>query len=188
MICWKKMASSQQLRELIPPILSEERRKISEEISQRPVSLIYDGTHVAEAVVVILRFVDNQWTIQQRVVQLMLLAKFVNGEELAREIISILSTQLQIQHHLLVASMRDRASVNVAMQTVHVLYPKVFDIGCFSHTIDHVGEKFNSPVLKEFTFAWISLFSRSPKNKLAWKSQMDRAIRTYSDTRWWSRW
>ena len=184
------LSSSQHLRELIPPILCEERRKISEEISQRPVSLIFDGTtHVAEAVVVILRFVDDQWTIQQRVVRLMLLAKSVNGEELAREIISILSTQLQIQHHLLVASMRDRASVNnVAMQTVRVLYSKVFDIGCFSHTIDHVGEKFNTPVLKEFTSAWIALFSHSPKNKLPWKSQTDQAVRTYSDTRWWSRW
>ena len=56
------------------------------------------------------------------------------------------------------------------------------------HTIDYVGEKFNTPVLKEFTSAWISLFSRSPKNKLAWKSQTDQAVRTYSDTRWWSRW
>ena len=119
----------------------------------------------------------------------MLLAKSVNGEELAREIISILSTQLQIHHHLLVASMRDCASVNnVAMQTVRVLYSKVFDIGCFLHTIDHVGEKFNTPILKEFTSAWISLFSRSPKNKLAWKSQTDQAVRTYPDTRWWSCW
>ena len=41
------------------------------------------------------------------------------------------------------------------MQTVHVLYSKDFDIGCFSHTIDHVGEMFNTPVLKEFTSAWI---------------------------------
>ena len=57
------LSSSQHLRELIPPILSEECRKISEEISQRPVSLMMEQ-HVAEAVV-ILRFVDNQWTIQQ---------------------------------------------------------------------------------------------------------------------------
>ena len=66
------------------------------------------------------------------------------------------------------------------MQTVRVLYPKVFDIGCFAHTIDHVGEKLNTPVLKEFTSAWMSLFSRSPKNKLAWKSQTDHPICTYS--------
>ena len=184
------LSSSQHLRELIPPILCDERRTIGEEIAQRPVSLIYDGTtHVAEALVVILRFVDDHWTIQQRVVRLMLLAKSVTGEELAREIISILSTQLQVHHNLLVASMRDRASVNnVAMRTVRVLYSKLFDIGCFSHTLDHVGEKFNTPVLKEFTSAWISLFSRSPKNKLAWKSQTDQAIRTHSNTRWWSRW
>ena len=84
---------------------------------------------MAEAIVIV-RFVDDQWTIQQRVVRLMLLAKSVNGEELAREIISILSTQLQIQQHLIVASMRDRAAVNkVAMQTVRVLYSKVLDIG-----------------------------------------------------------
>lgn len=45
--------------------------------------------------------------------------------------------------------MRDRASLNnMAMQTVHVLYSKLFDIGCFAQTIDHVGEKFNTPVLK----------------------------------------
>lgn len=88
------------------------------------------------------------------------MAKSVTGEELARVIISTLSTQLQIQHHLLVASMRDRASVNnVAMQAVCVLYSKLFDIRCFSHTIDHVGEKFNTPVLKEFTSAWISFFT-----------------------------
>ena len=38
------LSSSQHLRELIPPILSEDRRKISEDIFQRPVSLIYYGT------------------------------------------------------------------------------------------------------------------------------------------------
>lgn len=158
------------MRKLIPPILIEERRKISEEIAQKSVSVVFDGTtHVVEAIVVILRFIDDQWDIQLRVVRLLLLAKSVTGEELAREIISTLSTRLQIHHDMLVASMRDRASVNnTAMQLVRVLYPNVFDIGCFAHTIDHVGEKFNTQVQKEFTSAWISLFSRSPKSKLAW--------------------
>ena len=54
--------------------------------------------------------------------------------------------------------------------------PKRFDIGCFSHTIDHVGEKFNTPVLKEFTSDCIS-FSHAVQQKLAWKSQTDCAIR-----------
>ncbi len=35
--------------------------------------------------------------------------------------------------------MRDRASVNnVAIQTVKIVYPCLLDVGCFSHTLDHV--------------------------------------------------
>ena len=67
--------------------------------------------------------------------------------------------------------MQDYASVkDVAICTISINYSKMFDIGCFSHTLDHVGEKFNIPVLKEFISAWIKLFSRSPKNKIVWKS------------------
>ena len=66
--------------------------------------------------------------------RLMLLAKSLTGEEVARQIISTLSTELCIPSELLVAAMRDRASVNdVAMRTVSIIYSKVFDIGCFSH-------------------------------------------------------
>ena len=59
----------------------------------------------------------------------------------------------------------------------------MFDIGCFSHTLDHIGEK-----LKTIISAWINLFSRSRKNKLAWKSLTGIALRTYSETWWWFRW
>lgn len=61
--------------------------------------------------------------------------------------------------------MHDRASVNsVAMRTIKVMYPQVLDIGCFSHTIHHVGEKLVTPVLDEFVSAWVLLFSHSPKS------------------------
>lgn len=60
--------------------------------------------------------------------------------EIARQIIIALSTELGISSNLVVAAMRDRASVNsVAMRTVTVVYNQIMDIGCFSHTIDHVG-------------------------------------------------
>lgn len=46
--------------------------------------------------------------------------------------------------------MRDRAATkNGALK---VLYPNCVDIGCFSHTLDHVGEKFQTPVLEEILF------------------------------------
>ena len=38
--------------------------------------------------------------------------------------------------------MRDQAAVNnVAMEILKVVYPLVVDIGCYSHTLDHVGKE-----------------------------------------------
>ena len=60
---------------------------------------------VDEALAIVLRFVDTQ--IKQRLVCLKLLPKSSTGEELAREIISILSTSYGLQSHQLVAAMSD---------------------------------------------------------------------------------
>ena len=69
-----------------------------------------------------------------------MLAKSLTGEELARELISVLSVAYSITSNSLLAAMRDGASVNnVAIQTLKIVYPLVIDIRCFSHTIDHVG-------------------------------------------------
>ena len=85
--------------------------------------------------------------------------------------------------------MRDRASVNnVAICTLSIVFSKVLDIGCFSHTLDHVGEHMKTPVLVEFMKGWIGLFSTSPKARLAWNSLAGVPVPGYSDTRWWSRW
>ena len=70
-----------------------------------------------------------------------MLAKSLTGEELARELISVLSVTYSITSNSLLAVMRDGASVNnVAIQTLKIVYPLVIDIRCFSHTIDHVRQ------------------------------------------------
>ena len=70
---------------------------------------------------------------------------------MAWEIIHVLSTDFSIASKQLLAAMRDRASVNnAAMRTVAMFYPEMIDIGCFSHTINHVGEHFKIPHLHEF--------------------------------------
>ena len=74
------------------------------------------------------------------------------------------------------------------MRTIKVLYPNIIDIDCYSHTIDHVGEHFKAPTLEEFIRLWISLFAHSPRTRLAWKELTGRAMSTYSEIRWWSRW
>ena len=103
--------------------------------------LLFDGTtHVGETLAIILRFVDSDWCIQQQLVRVSMLAKSVTGEELARELISVLSVTYSITYNSLLAVMRDGACVNnVAIQTLKVVYPLVIDIRCFSHKIDHIG-------------------------------------------------
>ena len=89
----------------------------------------------------VLRFIDD-WIVKQRVGRLMLLAKSLTSEEVARLFVETLSTELGIPSHLIIAATRDRAAVNsVAMRTVRVLYNRLFDVGCISHTLDHVGEQ-----------------------------------------------
>ena len=118
-----------------------------------------------------------------------MLTKSLCGDELAREIINVLSITYGIRPTNLVAVVRDGASVNgAAMRTVGVVYPEAAGIACFSHMLNRVGEHFSTPILSEFTSAWISLFSHSSKTKLLWKAQTGKAMATYSTTRWWSKW
>lgn len=165
------LSSSTHLRQMVPFVLHEEVQAIQREMSGRPVSIIFDGTtHVAEAFVVVLRFVED-WCVKQRVSKLLLLAKSLTGKHVACLLVESLSTELGIASHLVIAAMHDRASVKaVAMFTVSVLYNRMFDVGCLSHTIDHVGEHLSVPVLNDFIKGWIGIFSHSPKTRLAWRT------------------
>ena len=127
-------------------IQGEEKKRIRSEIDGLDVAIIFDGTtRLGEALAVVLRFFSG-WKIQQRLVRISLLAKSMTGEEVAREILTVLSTELGIAASHVIAAMRDRASVNnVAMRTVAIMYPSVMDIGCFSHTLDLVGSHFQLP-------------------------------------------
>jgi len=68
--------NSTNMRQLVPFILSEELKKVKQEISGRCVSIIFDGTtHVAEAFVLIVCFIGDEWELKQRVVSFRLLSK-----------------------------------------------------------------------------------------------------------------
>ena len=185
-----RLTDRHYMSDLVPFILMEEQAKIKQEIEGKDVSVIFDGTtRLGEAMAVVIRFVSDDWRVEQRLLQLKTLAKSMTGEEIARELISVLSTSYSIGSNQLLAGMRDRASVNnVAMRTMKILYPHMLDVGCFSHTIDHVGEHFKTPVLSSFVSSWVKIFSHSPKARLLWKQQTGRSMATYSATRWWSKW
>ena len=111
----------------------------------------------------------------------------MTGEEVTQQIIVVLSTELGIPPQSIVAAMRDRASVSdVVMRTIKVVYNQLLDVGCFSHTLDHVGERMNTPILHDFCKAWIGLFSQNPKSRLLWRTQIGLPAPSYSATRWWS--
>ena len=157
------------MMDLVPFVLKE---AIKNEISGKDLGAIFDGTtRFSEAVVIVLRHVSDSWTLEQRLVRVQLLSKSLTGEELARELIHILSAHYTVGPDRLLAAMKDRASVNrVAMNTLQIIYPNVLDVGCFSHTLEHVGEHFETPTLSEFGTAWSMLFSHSNKAKLPWKA------------------
>ena len=178
-----------ELSDLTPFILVEEQHKIKAELQGRKVSVIFDGTtRLGEALVIILRFVDD-FMIKQRLVRFLTLTKSLTGEEIARELINVLSVEYGITSERVLASMRDRASANgVAMRTIQIVYPRMIDVGCYSHTIDLVGEKFRTPNLDGFIRLWVSLFSHSPRARLFWKNRTGKAVVSYSPTRWWCKW
>ena len=170
----------------IPFILSQEASHVKEEIATKEVSVIFYGTsRLGEALVIVLRYVNDNWEPVQRLVSLQLLAKSMTGEEIAREIVSTLSIEFGITSNRLLAGMRDRASVNgVAMRTIKVLFPQMLDVGCYAHTLDHVGDHFKTPTLDEFCHLWISLFSHSHHTCMEWKVHTGRAMSSFSNTRW----
>ena len=177
------------MSDLIPFIHSQEVNLIKAEIANRPVSVVFDGTtRLGEAMAIVFRFVDDDLKVVQRLVRLQLLQKSMCGEEIARELITTLSVNYGISSDRLMAAMHDRAATNgVAMRTVKVIYPLLLDVGCFSHMLDLVGEKFCTPHLTEFITWWVSLFSHSPKARVLRREQTSRPISSYSPTRWWSR-
>lgn len=185
-----RLTDRRHLFDLIPFILKEEEALIKKEIDDQFLGVVFDGTtRHGEAMAVVLQFISSGWSIEQRVVRMQLLSKSMKGEEIARELIHVLSSTYSIRQENLIAAMHDRASVNgAAMRTVKVVYPYILDIGCFSHTIDRVGEQFNTPYLSEFLNSWLMMFSHSAKAKLLWKEQTGKAMGTYSTTRWWSKW
>ena len=171
--------------DLIPFVVKEEELQIKDEIRNKHIGVIFDGTtHTCEALAIVLRFMSDSFTIEQRLVRIQLLAKSLTGEEIARELIHVLSTSIGITSQFAVATMRDRASVNnVAIRTMKIIYQNFLDIGCFSHTLDLVGDHFKFPNLTEFVSAWLALFSHSTKTKFLWKKQTGKALATYSHTR-----
>lgn len=188
----QRLTEATHLAQYVPFVLDTENGRVCAEVEKAEfVSVLFDGsTRQGEALAVMVRFVDEEYEVKQLLVRLHVLAKSLTGEQLAREIIKALSTELRLPEGKVVAAIRDGASVNTAaMRHVStIMYPLMADIICSSHSLDNVGKRFSTPTLDVFLQLWVSLFSHSPAAKLQWRATAGETIKSYSATRWWSWW
>ena len=64
----------------------------------------------------------------------------------------------------------DRASPNLtAMRTLALIYVQAEQLPCVSHTLDHVGEHFDTPNLTPILLAWRGMVSTPGKAATVWE-------------------
>lgn len=99
-----RLTRSSHLADYIPTIHKQEKSEIRNELSGKDVAAIFDGTtRLREALAAVVRFCKG-WTVQQTLVKLQLLAKSMKGEEVAREVLSVLSTEFGVPSNQLLAA------------------------------------------------------------------------------------
>ena len=170
-----RLTGSSNLGQYVSMALKQEIEQIKQELEMpgqvgltRDISVIFDGsTRQGEAIVIIVRFMDNDWNITQRLVRIEVCSKSVNANQLAQVLNQCLSVEYGVRGNSLLAAMRDGASVNqAALNIVSFIFPNMVNVVCFSHTLDNVGNHFEIPTLKEFGSLWIRMFRNSCKVKL----------------------
>ena len=62
-----RLADRRQMADLIPFVFSQEQESIKKGISNKYLSVIFDGTtRLGEAMTIVVRYIDDEWSIQQR--------------------------------------------------------------------------------------------------------------------------
>lgn len=185
-----RLSDRRQMSDIVPFVATQEQDLIKQEITGKHLSIAFDGTtRMGEAMAIVVRYVDSTWVVQQRLIRLKLLQKSMTGEEIAQVLIDTLSREYSVPPDKVLSCTRDRASSNnVAVRFLRIVFTQLIDIGCFSHTLDLVGDKMSVPHLSDFMISWLSLFSHSPAARILWKEHTGIPVHTYCPTRWWSKW
>lgn len=123
-----RLSDHRHMADMIPFVLKQEQDKIESEIEGSSIAIIFDGTScLGEALAVVVHFVTEDFDIKQYLIQLQLLAKSLSGEEIAREIITVLSVDYGVKPSPVLSAMPDGASTNnVAVRTLSVLYISLY--------------------------------------------------------------
>lgn len=78
-----RLTDRRHMFDLVPFILKEEEARIKNDIAGKHLSVIFDGTsRLGEALAVIVRFVGEDWTLEQRLIRMQMLSKSMAGQEI----------------------------------------------------------------------------------------------------------
>ena len=146
----------------------------------------------------------KEYFIQQRLIAITATDHHVNGSQQANLIDSTLK-RIGCKIDALIALCADRAGANAV--TAEVLsgaeeraidelimkqFPNlnIFLVGCFSHTFDKVGKKFDAPELKEFMAAVRGLVGLSNVAQRMFRENdvNGKNLAGYAAIRWWNDW
>ena len=88
-----RLTAHGHLSQMIPSIIEKEKETLKTELSLvDDCSVIFDGTtRLGEALAIVVRFVDDEWNVQQRLIRLQVLAKSLKVNELAQCLIQSLA-------------------------------------------------------------------------------------------------
>ena len=88
-------------------------------------------------------FFKDDFIPTQRFIRLEVLAKALKGNELAQKLMSCFAVKYSFGSNTIIGEIRDGASVNGAvLPQLKLFHSNLFDVVCFSHTIDNVGNHY----------------------------------------------
>jgi len=177
---------SSHLRGLIPLVEKREIAKTRSEIAGEHLCVAFDGTRRAgEAVNMTGRFCSKDFRIVMRLLAFITVFKSFDAAELVRLIAPILLQHLGIDPSMIICFARDAVACNgLAMATLSTLFGTSEDLPCVCHTLSHMGEHFDFPLLDSFMTPWYTLVCNNPAAKLLWKETICEAVKGYSNVRW----
>jgi len=170
-------------------------------------SIAFDSTpFVGDTFAVVARHFDHALhKFKRTLVSIVFLEKEMNGDELEVMLSTILSN-FNIDTKHVVAFCRDGCNVNSsAMRKLFAkqkaahsalsavvggaqhAYRAPLDLACLCHAIDNTGARIDIPALERILSPWLTVISHSKQARKAFLTFTHEAPKSYSKTRWWSR-
>jgi hypothetical protein len=102
-----RLTSVGHLSELVPAVLEKEKETLKEELKvATEASVIFDGTaRLGEALVIVVRYIQEDFKPTQRLVCLEVLAKSLKEEELAQRLMSCLAVDYNFGPRVIIGAM-----------------------------------------------------------------------------------